>query len=104
MLKIGSGELKVGTKVILPEAWHEKVMDFGKMKTCPYEYEVEEIVKHKATRETYCFCKPEKKDKGNRIAISEIAIRYLYGQEVPDQNIGLSFREFLPLEASKFLK
>ncbi len=103
MLKIGNGELKVGTKVILPEEWHEKVMNFGKLKSCPYEYEVEEIVKHKATRETYCLCKPEKKDKEFRIGISDIAIRYLYGQEVPDQNIGLSFKEFLPLEDTHVL-
>lgn len=103
MLKIGNGELKVGTRVILPEAWHEKVMDFGNLKNCPYEFEVEEIVKRKANREIYYICRPTKKEKEIKIALTEITIRYLYGQEVPDQNVGLSFKEFLPLEDTHLL-
>lgn len=103
MLKIGCEDIKVGNRVILPEAWHEKVMDFGNLKSCAYEFEVEEIVKHKANKETYYICMPAKKEKSAKIAFSEIAIKYLFGQEVQDQNIGLSFKDFLPLEDTHLL-
>lgn len=103
MLKIGCEDIKVGNRVILPEAWHEKVMDFGNLKSCAYEFEVEEIVKHKANKETYYLCRPAKKEKSVKIAFSETAIKYLFGQEVQDQNIGLSFKDFLPFEDTHLL-
>lgn len=103
MLKIGCENIKVGTRVILPETWHEKVVNFGNLKSCAYELEVEEIVKQKANKEKYYLCKPEKKERGTKIALSDIAIKYLYGHEVPDQNIGLSFKNFLPLEDTHIL-
>lgn len=103
MLKIASGELKVGTRVILPEVWHEKAINFGNLKALPYEFEVEEVVKQKNIRETYYLCKPAKKEKAPSIVLTDIAIKYLHGQEVPDQNVGLSFKEFVPLEDTHIL-
>lgn len=103
MLKIGGIELKEGLQVILPEDWHEKIMNFGNLKSCPYEFEVEAIVKSTTNKETYYICKPEKKEKGQRIALTEMVISYLTGSEVPDQNVGLSFKEFLPLENTHIL-
>lgn len=103
MLKISNVDPKVGARVILPEEWHEKIMEFGNLKSCAYEFVVEEIIKHKANKETYYVCKPEKKEKTTRIALAESAIKYLFGQEVPDQNVGLSFKEYVPLENTHIL-
>lgn len=103
MLKLDYEKIKDGTRIILPETWHEKVMNFGKIKECDYEFFVEKVIKHKTMKETFYLCKPVNKKQSINIALTEIAIRYLCGQELPDQNIGLSFRDFLPLEDTHIL-
>lgn len=103
MLKISNIEPKVGLRVTLPEDWHEKVVSFGKVKTFAYDFEISQIVKDKATRTTYYICKPEKKEFKQLIAFTETPLRYLKASEVPDQNVGLSFKEFLPLENTHLL-
>lgn len=103
MLKLSYEEIKPGMRIILPETWHEKLIEFGNLTSCDYEFKVKDVIKHKTNKETYYLCKPEKKEKNVKIALTEIAIRYLYGQELPDQNIGLSFNDFLPLEDTHIL-
>jgi len=103
MLKISDVDPKVGARIIMPEEWHEKVMEFGNLKACAYEFIIEDIIKSKVNKETYYVCRPEKKEKKLRIAFSESAIKYLFGQEVRDQNVGLSFKEYLPLENTHIL-
>lgn len=103
MQKLSNSEIKPGLRIILPEDWHEKAVNFGRLKNLSYEFEVEEIVKSKSNKETYHICKPREKGKNTKIALTESAIRYLFAQEVPDQNIGLSFKEFLPLEDTHIL-
>lgn len=105
MLKVNSNKLKEGTRISLPEEWHDKILAFSKKETCPYEFVVEDIEKDKETKETYYMCKSEKKVGGKlaKIALTECTIRYLLSQEVPDLNIGLSFKEYLPLEDSQIL-
>ena len=100
MLKIVNRKITVGQRIILPEEWHEKIIKAGNLKNYPYALVVEEIVKKKSNKETYFLCRPEKKEKKvSSIALTEVVMKYLISsQEVPDQNIGLSFKEFLPLE------
>lgn len=104
MLKIGNN-VKIETRVVLPENWHEKIIKFAKVKDFPYEFTIEEIKKNKNIKETYYICKSIKKDKEKvvRLAFSEYAIKYLFAQEVADLNIGLSFKEFLPLDNTRVL-
>lgn len=105
MLKINNNKLKEGMRIVLPEEWHDKVLAFSKKENCPYEFILGNIEKDKGTKETYYICKPEKKTgaKLAKIAFTECTIRYLFSQEVPDLNIGLSFKEYLPLEDSQIL-
>lgn len=105
MLKVTSNKIKEGIRIVLPEEWHDKVLSFAKKESFPYEFIVEEIEKDKATKETYYICKSEKKSGGKaiKIALTEYSIKYLLAQEVPDLNIGLSFKEYLPLENSQIL-
>lgn len=105
MLKINNIKLKEGIRIILPEEWHDKILEFSKKDACPYEFILEEIEKDKKTKETYYICKSEKKTGGKlvKIALTECTIKYLFAQEVPDLNIGLSFKEYLPLENSQIL-
>lgn len=103
MLKLSNVELNPGLRVILPEEWHEKVMSFGNLDSCPYEFVLEEVIKQKSNKETYYICSSAKNEKSVQIAFTETVIRYLFAQEVPDQNVGLSFKEFLPLENTHIL-
>lgn len=104
MLKTNNN-LKVSMRIVLPESWHDKVLCFGRLTNFPYEFTIEEIVKDKATKETYYICKSEKKASGkiSKIALTEYTAQYLFAQEVPDSNMGLSFKEYLPLEGTKIL-
>lgn len=103
MLKLDGGQIKAGTRVFLPERWHEKLVSFGKLQTCPYEFEAVEVVK--VGKATYYICEADKKERGKkiRIALTEFSIKYLLAQEVPDSNIGFSFKEYLPTEDSQIL-
>ena len=105
MLKISNGSLKIGMRISLPEEWHEKILQFSQEKDFPYEFFIEEIIKDKEKKEVYYICRSEKKETGKmqRLVFTEFVIRYLSAEEVPDLNIGLSFKEYLPLEESKLL-
>ena len=104
MLKL-SNDVTEGIRLVLPENWHEKILKYGKLECFPYEFIVEDIVKDKSTKEIYYLCKSEKKENGRsvKIALTEYTIKYLFAQEVSDLNIGLSFKEYLPMENTKVL-
>lgn len=101
MLKLGSSPPKEGTKIRLPEAWHDKIVSFGQMEVCSYDFLIQEVVKDKDKKETYCICRSEKCEVS--IVLTEDAVKYLLAEEVNDSNIGLIFKEYLPTEGSKIL-
>lgn len=105
MLKLNNDALKVGMRIVLPEDWHNEILEFSKSINYPYEFIIEEIVKDKDIKETYYICKADKKENGKtiKLALAEYVAKYLSAQEVPDLNIGLSFKEYLPLENTKIL-
>lgn len=98
MLKLGK-ELEKGVRIILRESWHEKAMTFSKNKKIPYEFILTDIVKQ--DKERYYICEDE--SKKHKIALTEFAIKYLFADEVPDSNIGFSFKDYLPLENTYLL-
>lgn len=103
MIKL-CNSIKKGIRIRIPEEWHEKIVAFCNQSICPYEFEIEDIVKDKTTKETFYICKAEKKNcKNNRIILTEYVVKYLLSEEVTDSNVGLSFKEFLPMENSKIL-
>lgn len=105
MLKVNLDSLVVGTRVYLPEAWHEKVLIFSQKESFPYDFTIEEIVKEGKNSDTLYICVSDKTETGAvcRIAISEFVLMYMFAEEVPDSNIGLYFNEYLPLEDSKII-
>lgn len=105
MLKLNVVTVKEGFRFTLPEAWHDKLVNLGKIVNCPYAFVITKIEKDSSSKETFYICEGEKKEKGKKIqiAIGEYAIKYLFAQEVPDSNIGLSFKDFLPLENTSIL-
>ena len=105
MLKVNCNEVKPGARIILFEEWHEKILNFTQFSSFPYEFSIDEIVKDKINKQTYYICKSDKCKNGKtfKIALTQNVINYVFAQEVPDLNIGLSFKEFLPVENSQVL-
>jgi hypothetical protein len=100
MIKTEAVKIKIGNSIYLQEAWHEKVEEFSGKPNLPYEYEIEsEIV----TYEKVYICKGMRSKKEYRIALGEDVIKYLFGTEVPDSNIGFAFKDYLPLENTDVL-
>jgi len=103
MLKLNNGQIKKGCRITLPESWHEKIVDFGKIFNCPYVFTIVEIFK--SNKETYYICEGERKERYKviKIAMTDALVRYILGQEVPDSNVGFYFREYLPIESTAIL-
>lgn len=103
MLKLNNEQIQKGRRINLSEAWHEKILKFGKLSSIPYTFIIEDIVKR--NKEVYYICAGEKREKGKtvRIAITEYVAKYILGPEVPDSNVGFYFKEYLPIEGTAIL-
>ena len=101
MLKVKGSSFQKDRRIRLSEKWHEVILDFTGETIYPYDFILEEKVKVK--KDTYCIASSEKKDfKDVKIYLSEEVVNYLLAEEVEDSNIGLSFKDFLPMENSLF--
>ena len=103
MLKVICNQPQIGTRIVLSEEWHEKVLDFCKITTFPNEFFIDKIIKDKTSKQTYYLCKSSKNGKSSKIILTQSTINYIFGQEVTDLNTGLCFNEYLPDENSQVL-
>lgn len=102
MLKISKEPFSPGVRIRLPESWHDKILSFANTaNSFPYDFVINEIIKDR--KGIYYICNSEKKSTDSKLALSEHVVNYLLAEEVTDSNIGLSFRDFLPVEDSKIL-
>ena len=103
MLKLSKDSIQMGLRFVLRESWHEKLINFTKIQALPYEYILEGFTQN--ANETYYIFQSEGTVKGKkiRIAAQKFIVRYFEAQEVPDSNIGFSFKEYLPLENTQIL-
>lgn len=99
MLQLGKEQIPIGARVLLTEKWHEKLCNFMKQ-SIPYNFVVCHISKQ--NKEIYYLLESEKSKKV-KIALSQHVIKYLFACEVPDSNVGLSFKEYLPDEGTTIL-
>ncbi|MBO5179225.1 MAG: hypothetical protein J6B87_02630 [Clostridia bacterium] len=103
MLKLSREPIKTGIRFVLRESWHDKLAQFSRFESLPYEYIL--IGSTKGINETYYIFQSEENVKGKktRIAAQEFVVRYFLGQEVPDSNVGFYFKEYLPVENTQIL-
>lgn len=103
MLKLKCIKNISNIRIVLPEVWHEKIIEFARVDKFPYEFLVSEVKVQ--GKDKYYICVPEnqKKYKKEKIALSEYAIKYLIGEEVEDTNEGFYFKDYLPIENTQIL-
>lgn len=103
MLKLNPDSIQHGTQFILTEKWHDKLVAFSKNPNLPYEYTL--ISHEKMDKDVFYIFESEKNSRGKRIkiAIEEFLLLYYLGSEVPDANVGFSFKEYMPLEGVPLL-
>jgi len=102
VLKIRGNSFQKGIRIRLSEKWHDVILDFASEAIFPYDFILEEKVKVKKDV-YYLACSEKKQFEDVRIYLAEEVVNYLLAEEVGDSNIGLSFKEFLPIEDSLLL-
>lgn len=99
MLKIENLKNVEGTQLHLPEKWHElsaKCIDIAEEKF-PYDFTVKEKV------DGSYVCEGIRNKKNFTIIVSPFILKYLNATEMPDSNMGLSLKEYLPVENTAIL-
>lgn len=94
MIKIQPLKLDNGTNVYLPETWHELLLNSTKNNSFPYEFNYLQTINENDNL-IYIF---KNDGKGKLVGFKEDVLKYLYGIEVPNTNVGFSFKEYLPNE------
>jgi len=96
MLKISD----IPSAFILRNTWHDKIeKDLG-VKNLPYKFIVGDMV---GTEKNPSYIAKNDEKKKMDIIISETALKYLSAMEVPDCNVGMYFKDYLPNENSYLL-
>ena len=105
MLKLENNCPSVGTRFSLPATWHDKILKFSKLRSFPHQFIIDSVVFINERRENYFVCKSINKSNANSatIALTEVVIKYLFAEEVPDSNVGLYLDEYLPKEDTEIL-
>lgn len=104
MLKVNPNlKLENGSKIYLKENWHEMVLKLLNLKEFPYEFQMNKVVNDEASKEKIFIFESVSFKKKIYLALSYNVVKYLYASEVPDSNIGFSFKEYLPNEKTDIL-
>lgn len=100
MIKFNNIKLDSTINIYLPETWHEMIIQDLNVSSFPYEFTYEETIKDNDVN-INIFKSNQTKTK--YIGLSDNIIKYLLGNEVPDTNVGFSFKEYLPNENTDIL-
>lgn len=101
MVKLENINVNENTKFYMPEDWHQLMLNkLNKTKEIPYLYKYHEDLKLNNLK---CFKFKSSERKQFEIILPEYILKYLNSTTVNDNNIGLSFKEYLPIENTDLL-
>lgn len=106
MIKISKNNIEIGTTFQIRNTWRKQIAKELEINEEDFPFVFKIVDSETNMKETLFFAesvKNEKEEKIVKLKISEIAIKYLIGEEVEDCNVGLYFKDYLPLENTKLL-
>ncbi len=91
--------------IFLTENWHNEILKYLGCQDFPYEFEFNKKVKVEAIKDSVYIFKSNGKNgkKCKKIALSTLVLKRFFAREVPDTNLGLSFKEYLPIENTSLI-
>ncbi len=102
MIKVTTREFYAGMKFEIRNAWRKIIADAEGIKEdkYPFQFQITEIT----TLGYICESVQDKKsDKVYKILVNDDILRYLFGTEVNDCNVGLYTNDYLPFENSRLI-
>lgn len=102
MIKVTVNEFYAGTKFDIRNSWRNKIANTLGIKEdkFPFDFQVTAV---DCCTYTCKSIQNRKTDKEYTIIISSDILKYLFGEEVPDCNVGLYSTDYIPIENSKLL-
>lgn len=85
---------------MLRNQWHDKIEKEKKIKNLPYKFK---IVKELEGEKNPAYIALDDEKKKVSIVITETVLKYINGEEVPDCNVGMYFKDYLPNENTYLL-
>lgn len=106
MLQVQLNNIEIGQQFQIRNSWRNMLMMHRTKEEYPFQFRVDSIVHNTNKTECYFICKSiqnDKKDKVVRLMVSESIIQYATSNEVETCNVGLYFKDYLPLENEKLI-
>lgn len=88
---------------VLRNSWHDKLQDYMSVKSLPFRFKTIEKIEKINNEANPCYLVSDCEKNKVKMMISEVALKYLNGIEVPDSNIGMYFKDYLPIENAYLL-
>lgn len=106
MLQIQLDTVQIGQTFQIRNTWRNKISELVKKEDFPFHFKVIDVIRNTTRAENFYLCESipnDKKEKIVKITVGESVIQYVTSNEVDNCNVGLYFKDYLPIEGKKLL-
>lgn len=106
MLQIQLDTIQIGQSFQIRNSWRNKISELTNKEDFPFCFKVVDVIRNTTKAENFYLCESipnDKKEKVIKITVGESVIQYVTSAEVENCNVGLYFRDYLPMEGKKLL-
>lgn len=106
MLQIQLDTVQIGQTFQIRNTWRNKISELVKKEDFPFHFKVIDVIRNTTKAENFYLCESipnDKKEKIIKITVGESVIQYVTSNEVENCNVGLYFKDYLPIEGKKLL-
>lgn len=103
MIKFDKHEIIIGTHFQIRNSWRKEIENALKIDddSYPFDFKIIDINNNKFECESVSTNKRE--HSAYKIIVDDLIVRYIFGEEVDDCNVGLYFSDYFPIENTKIL-
>ena len=103
MIKFDKHEIIIGTHFQIRNSWRKEIANALKIDddSYPFDFKIININNDKFECESVSTNKRE--PSAYKIIVDDLIVRYIFGEEVDDCNVGLYFSDYFPIENTKIL-